>query len=155
MDGSNMNSGALGKSYPKDQVIIKQGEIGNCMYVIQSGKVEVLQHENGKTVCLSVLGPGDFFGEMAIFEEEARSATIRALEDCRILTIDKKNFIQRIHEDPTLALHLVKMMSRRLRELNNKHTRIRANDRRNWDDRPERIDVEERELNAGTSTGIK
>ena len=110
--------GTLGKIYQKGDVIIRQGEMGKSMYVIQDGHVEVVKEINGQNVQLAILGKDDFFGEMAIFEKEARMATVRALGAARILTIDSKNLLRRIREDPSLAYRLVQVMSNRVRKLN-------------------------------------
>lgn len=112
-----METGELGKVYRDGEVIIRQGEVGNCMYVIQSGKTVVLQEKDGTEVRLAVLGEKDFFGEMAIFEHEARSATVQALEEVRVLTVDKRTFLRRIHEDPSLAFRIVEQMCQRIRKL--------------------------------------
>jgi CRP/FNR family cyclic AMP-dependent transcriptional regulator len=112
-----MKAGALGKVYPDGEIIIRQGEKGDCIYVVQDGFVEVVKEIDGYNLQLAVLGKGDFFGEMAIFEHEVRMATVRASGEARVLTIDKKNFLRRIHEDPSLAYHLVQVMSSRLRKL--------------------------------------
>ena len=66
---------------------------------------------------VAVLEEGEIFGEMAIFENEARSATVRARGEARVLTVDKKTFLRRVQEDPSLAFNLVRMMSRRIRRL--------------------------------------
>jgi CRP-like cAMP-binding protein len=110
-------TGALGKVYQEGEVIVRQGEVGDCMYVIQEGQVEVVLEKDSGEVRLAVRGEGEFFGEMAIFEREVRMATVRALGQARVLTIDKKNFLRRIHEDPSLAYRIVQTMSRRIREL--------------------------------------
>ena len=109
--------GALGKIYHHRDVIIRQGETGNSMYVIQDGYVEVLKETNGQEVQLSILGKDDFFGEMSIFEKEVRGATVRALGTARVLTIDSKNLLRCIHEDPSLAYRLVQVMSGWVRKL--------------------------------------
>jgi len=114
-----MTVGELGKIYQDGETIIRQGEVGDCMYVIQEGQVEVVLEENGRQVPLAIRGEGEFIGEMAIFEREVRMATVRALGKARVLTVDKKNFMRRIHEDPSLAFRLVEAMSRRIRELSN------------------------------------
>jgi len=119
-----MNTGALGKTYHDGEVIFNQGDEGNCMYVIQSGQVEVLQEIDSRTVRLAVRGEGEFFGEMALFESQARMATVRALGPAKILTIDKKNFLRRIHEDPSMAYHMIKKMSARIRQLSETVTRL-------------------------------
>ena len=66
-----MAKGALGKVYDGGEIIVHQGEIGDCMYVIQEGEVEVVRIQNGDIVRLAVLENGDFFGEMAIFEKRS------------------------------------------------------------------------------------
>jgi CRP-like cAMP-binding protein len=110
-------TGALGKVYQDGEVIVRQGGVGDCMYVIQKGQVEVVLEKGGEEMRLAVRGEGEFFGEMAIFEHEVRMATVRALGQARVLTIDKKNFLRRIHKDPSLAYRIVQTMSRRIREL--------------------------------------
>ncbi len=108
-------SGALGKDYFDGDIIVREGETGDCMFEIQEGKVEVIGQKQGKDVRLAVLGKGDFFGEMAIFEREVRSATVRAVGKVRALTIDKRTLLRRISEDPTLAFRLLEKLSRRIR----------------------------------------
>ncbi len=73
-----------------------------------------------------MLGEGDFFGEMALFEREARSATVRALGEVRVLTVDKRTLLRRINEDPSLAFRIVQKMSGRIRELNTEVVRLKA-----------------------------
>lgn len=107
----------LGKEYKDGEVIVRQGEPGNCMFVIQAGKVEAIAEADGRELRLRTMGANDFFGEMALFEEETRTATIRAVGTTRVLTIDKKNFLGGIHEDPSLAFRIVQTMSHRIRDL--------------------------------------
>jgi CRP/FNR family transcriptional regulator len=122
-----MASGELGKIYKDGEVIICEGEEGNCMYVIQEGEVEVLiAGEGEKEIRLGVRGEGEFFGEMAIFDRNVRSATVRALGEARVLTVDKKNFMRRVHEDPSLAFRLVETMSHRIRELGEEVARLQS-----------------------------
>ena len=112
-----MNSGGLGKTYAKGEIVVKQGEAGDCMFAIQKGQLEVVRRGKDGEVRVAVLEEGDIFGEMAIFEREARSATVRALAEARVLTVDKKTFLRRVQEDPSLAFNLVRMMSSRIRRL--------------------------------------
>ncbi len=121
-----MERGALGKVYRDGEVIVRQGEAGDCMYVIQTGQAEVLQEKEGQEVCLAVLGESDVFGEMALFEREARSATVRALGDVRVLTVDKRTFLRRVHEDPSLAFRILQKMSHRIRELDAELVRMKT-----------------------------
>jgi CRP-like cAMP-binding protein len=114
-----MVRGALGRVYGDSEDIICQGDTGDSMYVVQAGRVEVLQHSRkGGEQHLAYLDAGDFFGEMAVFEKEVRSATVRAAGEARVLKIDKKALLTRIREDPLLAVNLLKTMSHRIRDLN-------------------------------------
>ena len=107
----------LGKIYQPGEIIVHQGETGNCMYVIQEGDVDVLKEENGVQTVVDTMHTGDIFGEMAIIEHTVRSSTVRASTAARVLTIDKKTFIRRVQEDPSLALSVLKIMSQRVRNL--------------------------------------
>jgi hypothetical protein len=108
----------LGKIYRPGEDIIRQGEQGECMYVIQAGRVEVIREREGAELKLAEMGEGDFFGEMALFERDVRSATVRPLGEVRVLTVDKKMFLRKIHEDPSLAFRIMQKLSQRVRELN-------------------------------------
>jgi CRP-like cAMP-binding protein len=121
-----MVRGALGKIYNDGDIIVQQGRTGDSMYVVQSGRVEVVQASaGGDEQHLAFLEAGDFFGEMAVFEKEVRSATVRADGEARVLKIDKKTLLRRIREDPLLAVNLLKTMSHRIRFLNAEISRHR------------------------------
>jgi CRP-like cAMP-binding protein len=120
------DTGALGKVYQDGEIIIRQGEVGECMYVIQDGEVEVFLERDGQEFQLAIRGAGDFIGEMAIFERDVRSATVRAVGQVRVLTIDKKNFLRRISQDPSLAFRIVETMSRRVRNLSKENAQLRS-----------------------------
>jgi CRP-like cAMP-binding protein len=108
---------SLGKEYADREVIVKQGEPGNCMFVVQEGQVEAVAESDGREMRLRTLGPNDFFGEMALFGTENRSCTIRALGKARVLTIDKRSLLAGIQEDPSLAFRMVKTLSQRVHDL--------------------------------------
>lgn len=110
----------LGRQYENGEVIIKQGESGDCIYVIQKGRVEVIDESGAEEVKLAELGEKEFFGEMGLFEKDVRSATIRSIGKTKVLTIDRKNFYQTIQKDPSIAYRLLERMSYRLRETNKK-----------------------------------
>ena len=112
--------------YQDGEIIIRQGDVGDNMFVIQEGQVEVVVEQDGQEVRLAVRSEGDFFGEMAIFEREVRSATVRALGPVRVLTVDEKNFLRRIHQDPSLAYRMVQNMSSRIRELSNEVAKLKS-----------------------------
>ena len=123
---SETDSGALGRVYNDGEVIIRQGEAGECMYVVQEGEVEVYTVQDGEEVLLAIRKAGELIGEMAIFEREVRSASVRARGEARVLTLDKKNFLRRINEDPSLAFRIVQAMSGRIRELSKEVARLRT-----------------------------
>ncbi len=113
-----MRNNTLGRHYKDGEIIIKQGTVGDCVYVIQKGKVEVINENKGKDVKVAELGEKEFFGEMALFEKDVRSCTVRAIGEANILTLDKKNFYKTIQKDPSIAFRLLERMSSRLRETN-------------------------------------
>lgn len=114
----------LGKEYSDGDVIFRQGDTGTCMFVIQQGEVEVfVDSDDGHELILRRMGANDFFGEMALFEEATRTASARAVGSTRVLTIDKKNFLAGVHEDPSLAFRIVKTMSHRIRNLTDRLAR--------------------------------
>ena len=112
----------LGKLFQDGETIVRQGDPGDCMYVIQSGEVEVVQHHGDADAHLGGMTAGDFFGEMALFQRENRAASVRAVGEARVLTIDKRTLLRRIEEDPLLAYNLLQTMSNRIREL---HVRLK------------------------------
>lgn len=121
-----MSQGALGRLYHDGEVIVRQGEMGDAMFVIQDGQLEILLEKDGRETRIRVAGKDELIGEMAVFEHEARSATVRALGDARVLTVDRKNFLRRINEDPSLAFRLVETMSRRVRELSEEIAKLKT-----------------------------
>lgn len=112
-----MVRGVLGAVFKDGELIIRQGQEGDCMYVVQEGRVEVVQETDHGPQHLAYLNTGDFFGEMAVFEKETRSATVRAAGEAKVLKVDKKTLLRRIKEDPLLAVSLLKSMSHRIRVL--------------------------------------
>jgi CRP-like cAMP-binding protein len=117
---------SLGKEYQPGEPIVCQGDMGDCMYVIQKGQAEVVREENGVEMRLAVLGEGDFFGEMSVFERERRAATVRALGPVHVLTIDKKTLLRRFQKDPSLAFDIVRTLSKRIRRLDHELMESRA-----------------------------
>jgi CRP/FNR family transcriptional regulator, cyclic AMP receptor protein len=121
-----MRIGAMGKIYPDGSEIVKQGEVGNSMYIVQKGEVEVVYSDGERQIVLSVLGPGDVFGDMALFTKSPRSATVRAKDQAIVLTIDKQGFLKRVHEDPSFAFLILKQMSERILKLDEEVSRLKG-----------------------------
>ena len=87
------------------------------MYVMQSGRAVVIREDGGVEAEVGELTAGDVFGEMAIFDREPRSATVRVKGSARVLTLDKRAFLRQVHEDPSFAFRLLQKMSQRTRGL--------------------------------------
>jgi CRP-like cAMP-binding protein len=121
-----MDTGGLGATYNDGEIIVRQGDAGDRMFVIQKGRAQILVEKDGKETPIRVASEGELIGEMAIFERDVRSATVRALGKVRVLTVDKKNFLRRVHEDPSLAFRVVRTMSRRIRELSDEVARLKG-----------------------------
>jgi F420-non-reducing hydrogenase small subunit len=102
----------------KGEVIIRQGDRGDTMYIIQSGAVEVSQRQGDREVILALLDRGDFFGEMALIDDEPRSATVTALHRTRLLALTRFSLLARLREDPGVALHLLRTLSQRIEKNN-------------------------------------
>ncbi len=104
-------------------VIIKEGDQAAGFFVIRSGKVEVVKEtDGGNSEVLNTLGSGDFFGEMALFEGFPRMATIRAVEDTECLAMTRWDFTAEMKSHPQIAVGMVPVLVRRLREVETHHT---------------------------------
>jgi CRP-like cAMP-binding protein len=121
-----IDEGVLGKEYSNGEVICRQGERGDRMYVVQAGRASVIREEGGSEAVVGELGPGDIFGEMAIFDHLPRSATVRASGKARVLTLDKRTFLSHVHEDPSLAYRILEEMSQRIRCLDAEISRLKG-----------------------------
>jgi CRP/FNR family cyclic AMP-dependent transcriptional regulator len=116
----------LGKVYQPGESIIVQGELGDCMFVILEGRAEIIRTEGENQFVVAILGEGDIFGEMSVVKRRRRSATVRALTPLRTLTVDRKTFLQRVQEDPSIALNLLQVMSERIENLDAELTELQA-----------------------------
>lgn len=106
-------------TFQTGEYICRQGDPGDKMYVIRSGRVQIQkQTEGGQTIDYAVLRPGDFLGEMALMETAPRSASALALEPTRVITIDRDNLLTVIKDQPELTLKIMRMLCSRLREAN-------------------------------------
>ena len=119
-----MHIGELGRVCPDGETIIRQGDPADCMYVIQAGQVEVIVERPDGEVRLAVLEAGDVIGEMGLFSTAPRSASVRALGAVRVLRIDKRAFLKRVHEDPSIAFRILQKMAERIRDLNDEVVRL-------------------------------
>lgn len=109
------------RAYPRNSVILFEDDPGDALYVVAQGQVKVvLIGEDGREVILSVLGEGEFFGEMALIDDEPRSAHVIAMEDSTLLVIRREDFQGQLQQTPGIALALLRELSRRLRRADEK-----------------------------------
>lgn len=109
------------RSYPKNTVILFEDDPGDALYVVARGQVKVvLIGEDGREVILSVLGEGDFFGEMALIDDEPRSAHVIAMEPADLLVLRREDFHAVLRLSPGIALGLLRELCRRLRRADEK-----------------------------------
>jgi CRP-like cAMP-binding protein len=125
IEENEMKENKIGKLYRDGEIVCNEGDVAENMYIIQSGRVEVIKNSPGGHLTIKTLEGGDFFGEMSLFDLQPRSATVKAVGDTRILTIDKKIFFSRLSEDPLLAFNILKGMSSRIRFLDNELSKFK------------------------------
>ena len=120
-----MTRDQLGREYSDGEVVFWEGEEGKTMYVIQRGCVRISKITGEGDATVEMLGPGDVFGEMALFAKQPRSTSATVMENSQILSIDKEKFFKTIARDPTIAFNLLKVMSDRLRAKDKEFARLR------------------------------
>ena len=104
------------KSYPKGSVILFEDDTGDSLFVVRSGRVKVvLVAEDGREVILGILGVGAHFGELALIDNQPRSAHVIAMEESTLLVLRREDFRRRVEESPSVAWSLLTELSRRLR----------------------------------------
>ena len=106
----------FGKEFPKGTVLFREGEPGKEMFVLQSGKVAISKRVRQLEKVLATLGPGEFFGEMAIISNKPRNATAVVEDDARLLVIDPKTFEGMIRGNSEIAVRMIKKLAERLSE---------------------------------------
>jgi CRP-like cAMP-binding protein len=110
---------ALRKRYPKDTVVFFENEEGDFFFTILEGRIKVtILGDDGREVILSVLGPGDFFGEMALLDNEPRSATAIAVEESELLSLHRSDFQSVLNDNRSITSALIRVLSSRLRRAN-------------------------------------
>ncbi len=107
------------RRFGPNQVIFHLGDPGGLLYLISRGKVKISHTTpEGQEVVLAILGPGDFFGELALLDDSPRSATAEALEPTETWTLHREEFMHYLSDNPDFALHVLKTLARHIRRLN-------------------------------------
>lgn len=107
-----------GKKIPAGTVLFEEGDRGEEMFIIQSGKVKISKRIRGVEKTLAMLEKGEFFGEMAILNDKPRSATAETAEECEMLVIGRTTFDALLRSNVEIAIRFIKRLSDRLRETN-------------------------------------
>ena len=112
---------AAEKHYPKNAVVLTEGEIGDSLYMIQSGRVKIfIGDEDGREIILKLLGPGHFFGEMAMIDQQPRSASVTTLESSTFLVLSHGAFEACVERAPRIANMVLRVLAQRVREADRK-----------------------------------
>jgi CRP/FNR family cyclic AMP-dependent transcriptional regulator len=106
------------RKFPPKNVVFQEGDIGEVLYIILSGRVKVLlTGKDGQEFILSFLGPGNFFGEMAILDSAPRSATVITVEPCDFFLLGQKELSELLINHPDISIKILKNLSQRLRKV--------------------------------------
>lgn len=109
------------RSTPRSTTVLAAGDLTDSLYIVLSGRLKVMMSDaEGKEVILSILGPGEFFGEMGLIDDSPRSASVVAIESCELLSITKRDFKKCLAENFEMAMAVMRGLVRRLREADRK-----------------------------------
>jgi len=115
---------AIPRSYPKDVRVFHEGDRSDACYIVRNGDLRVTrEHSDGRAIALATLGPGDIFGELAMLDGEARSASVESLTDCDLLALPAADVRRLLASAPETTVKLVVALVRRLREANERISR--------------------------------
>jgi CRP/FNR family transcriptional regulator, cyclic AMP receptor protein len=115
---------AVPRDFDPGQVVFREGDSSDTCYIVHSGRARaVREHSDGRTITLATFGPGDIFGELAMFEDERRSATVEAVEPTIAVAVLGPDMRRLMTEHPGIATRLVIALGRRLREMNERLSR--------------------------------
>jgi CRP/FNR family transcriptional regulator, cyclic AMP receptor protein len=109
------------RSVPRSTTVMASGDPNDSLYIVLSGRLKVLMSDaEGKEVILSIIGPGEFFGEMGLIDDSPRSASVLAIEPCELLSISKRDFKKCMAENFEMSMAVMRGLVRRLREADRK-----------------------------------
>ena len=115
---------AVPRAFEPGQVVFREGDASDTCYIVRSGRARATrEHSGGRTITLAAFGPGDVFGELALFEDERRSATIEAIEQTGVVAVLGPDMRRLMIEHPGISARLVIALGRRLRETNERLSR--------------------------------
>jgi CRP/FNR family cyclic AMP-dependent transcriptional regulator len=107
----------FGRTVESGEFVFREGEEGEQMYIVQQGRVRVSKKIGGRDHELAEIGPGEFFGEMAIVTKSRRTASIQAIEKTELLCFNREGFLSMINKNPMIALNIIDRQCRRVQDL--------------------------------------
>jgi CRP/FNR family transcriptional regulator, cyclic AMP receptor protein len=123
-DLERIASVAVPRSFPAGARVFHEGDHSDACYVVRSGDLRVTrEHSDGRAIALATLGVGDFFGELAMLDGKARSASVETLSDAELLALPAADFRRLLAERPEISVKLIAALTRRLRETNERVAR--------------------------------
>ncbi len=115
---------AVPRGFEPGEVVFRKGDSSDTCYIVREGHARAVRtHGDGRTITLATFGPGDIFGELAMFEDERRSATVEAIETTSVVGVLGPDMRRLMGEHPAIAPRLVIALGRRLREMNERLSR--------------------------------
>jgi CRP/FNR family transcriptional regulator len=112
------------RRFEAGEAVFREGDQSDTCYIVHTGRARaVREHSDGRTITLATFGPGDIFGELAIFDDDRRSATVESLEETHVVAILSSDMRRLLRQHPDIAVKLLAALSRRLRETNERLTR--------------------------------
>ena len=115
---------AVPRAFPGHHVIFREGDESDTCYVVRSGHARAIrEHADGRMIALAHFGPGDIFGELAMFDDERRSATVETLDELHAIAVLGADMRRLLRQHPDIAVKLVIALGRRLREANERLAR--------------------------------
>ncbi len=108
---------AVEEAYEAGHILFHEGDVGDKLFIVVSGSVQVLKEKDGEEIPIVTLHENDFLGELALFDAETRTATVRCASSCIFLVIERNDMEQLAHEYPAIAFGFIKVLISRMRNM--------------------------------------
>ncbi|MCL4479848.1 MAG: Crp/Fnr family transcriptional regulator [Deltaproteobacteria bacterium] len=118
----------FGKEFPKGTILFKEGDTGDDMYIVNTGKVKIYKEVSGAEKVLAMLGASDFFGEMSLLNKKPRSASAMVEESSKILVINNNTFDTMIRNNGEIAIRIIRILAKRLEDADTQITNLMIKD---------------------------
>lgn len=123
-DLARISSVAIPRSFPKGVRVFHEGDRSDACYIVRSGEVRITrEHSDGRAIALATFGPGEIFGELAMLDGQARSASVETLDESELLALPARDVRRLLAEHPEITVKLVVALAKRVREANERVAR--------------------------------